>query len=68
MRGESQDGVSRGERKNGMMVGENFQTQCCQVASHSLGLPVGRFLVSFYVGIFRNFCGTELLYVILAAV
>lgn len=36
-----------GTRKNGMMVGENFQTQRCQVASHALGLPVGLFSCLF---------------------
>jgi hypothetical protein len=53
--GECQDGVCRGERKNGMMEGENFQIQCCQVASHCIGCLSAVCLVAFPTDFFKLF-------------
>jgi uncharacterized protein (DUF111 family) len=36
-----------GERKNGMMEGENFPIQCCQVSSHCVGCLPALFHVLF---------------------
>ena len=43
-----------GERKNGMMEGENFPIQCCQVSSHCLGCRLPCFMF-FLLEKFRNF-------------
>ena len=37
----------KGERKNGMMEGENFPIQCCQVSSHCVGCLPALFHVLF---------------------
>ena len=37
----------QGERKNGMMEGENFPIQCCQVSSHCVGWQPALFYVLF---------------------